>query len=120
MSLANQVILVTGGTGSFGKKFIHTVLEQHKPAKQKTCGRHHQECGEDAIYAARIEFDETEIVPFQVVKDDRRDQKPGNNEENIHADEAALDPQRKCVKANYRQNSDSTQPVDVRAVFWVG
>jgi UDP-N-acetylglucosamine 4,6-dehydratase len=33
MSLANKVILVTGGTGSFGKKFIGTVLEQHNPEK---------------------------------------------------------------------------------------
>jgi len=33
VSLANKVILVTGGTGSFGKKFIHTMLEKHDPAK---------------------------------------------------------------------------------------
>ena len=33
MSLENKVILVTGGTGSFGKKFIKTVLEKHNPEK---------------------------------------------------------------------------------------
>lgn len=33
MNLANKAILVTGGTGSFGKKFIQTVLEKHNPAK---------------------------------------------------------------------------------------
>ena len=33
MNLANKVVLVTGGTGSFGKKFIQTVLEKHNPAK---------------------------------------------------------------------------------------
>ncbi len=33
MSLENKVILVTGGTGSFGKKFIKTVLENHHPEK---------------------------------------------------------------------------------------
>ena len=31
--LNNKVILVTGGTGSFGKKFIKTVLERYKPRK---------------------------------------------------------------------------------------
>ncbi|HER26152.1 MAG TPA: UDP-N-acetylglucosamine 4,6-dehydratase (inverting) [Rhodospirillales bacterium] len=33
MSLDNQVILVTGGTGSFGKKFVEVVLRDHKPDK---------------------------------------------------------------------------------------
>ena len=33
MSLSGKVILVTGGTGSFGKKFIQTVLAKHNPAK---------------------------------------------------------------------------------------
>ena len=31
--LKNKTILVTGGTGSFGKKFIKTVIEKHNPAK---------------------------------------------------------------------------------------
>lgn len=31
--LNNKVILVTGGTGSFGKKFIRTVLNNYKPKK---------------------------------------------------------------------------------------
>jgi len=29
--LNNKSILVTGGTGSFGKKFIHTILKKYKP-----------------------------------------------------------------------------------------
>ena len=31
--LDNKVILVTGGTGSFGKKFIETILSSYKPTK---------------------------------------------------------------------------------------
>jgi UDP-N-acetylglucosamine 4,6-dehydratase len=31
--LNDKVVLVTGGTGSFGKKFVSTVLKEHKPAK---------------------------------------------------------------------------------------
>ena len=31
--LNNKNILVTGGTGSFGKKFIETVLKKFKPKK---------------------------------------------------------------------------------------
>ena len=31
--LNNKFILITGGTGSFGKKFIKTVLNNYKPGK---------------------------------------------------------------------------------------
>ena len=31
MALANKVILVTGGTGSFGQKFTEIVLQEHNP-----------------------------------------------------------------------------------------
>ena len=33
MDWKNKVILVTGGTGSFGKKFIEVVLKEYQPAK---------------------------------------------------------------------------------------
>lgn len=33
MRLDNKTVLVTGGTGSFGKKFIETILRDHNPAK---------------------------------------------------------------------------------------
>jgi UDP-N-acetylglucosamine 4,6-dehydratase len=33
MSLNNKVVLITGGTGSFGKKFISTVLDRYSPRK---------------------------------------------------------------------------------------
>ena len=31
MYIDGKVILLTGGTGSFGKKFTHTLLETHNP-----------------------------------------------------------------------------------------
>ena len=33
MDWKNQVVLVTGGTGSFGRKFVEIMLEEYKPAK---------------------------------------------------------------------------------------
>jgi UDP-N-acetylglucosamine 4,6-dehydratase len=33
MNWTDQVVLVTGGTGSFGKKFVEIMLAEHKPAK---------------------------------------------------------------------------------------
>jgi FlaA1/EpsC-like NDP-sugar epimerase len=29
----DKIILITGGTGSFGKKFIQALLKEHKPSK---------------------------------------------------------------------------------------
>lgn len=33
MPLAGKTILITGGTGSFGRQFVQTALAQHRPAK---------------------------------------------------------------------------------------
>jgi UDP-N-acetylglucosamine 4,6-dehydratase len=33
MDWTNQVVLITGGTGSFGKKFVQVILEEYHPAK---------------------------------------------------------------------------------------
>ena len=33
MDWQNQVVLITGGTGSFGKKFTQTLLEEKQPKK---------------------------------------------------------------------------------------
>ncbi|HLF89073.1 MAG TPA: polysaccharide biosynthesis protein, partial [Anaerolineales bacterium] len=33
MNWSDQVVLVTGGTGSFGKKFIEIMLKEYQPAK---------------------------------------------------------------------------------------
>ena len=33
MDWQNKVVLVTGGTGSFGKKFIRLMLDEYHPAK---------------------------------------------------------------------------------------
>jgi UDP-N-acetylglucosamine 4,6-dehydratase len=33
MNWQEKVVLVTGGTGSFGKQFVHTMLNEYKPAK---------------------------------------------------------------------------------------
>ena len=33
MDFNGKVILITGGTGSFGQKFLETVLERYEPRK---------------------------------------------------------------------------------------
>jgi len=33
MNWSDKVVLVTGGTGSFGRKFVQVMLEEYHPAK---------------------------------------------------------------------------------------
>jgi UDP-N-acetylglucosamine 4,6-dehydratase/5-epimerase len=33
IDLKNKSILITGGTGSFGKKLVETIVKHHKPEK---------------------------------------------------------------------------------------
>ena len=33
LKIDDKVILVTGGTGSFGQKFVETIVTRHKPRK---------------------------------------------------------------------------------------
>lgn len=56
--LKNSSILVTGGTGSFGKKFIETVLREHNP--------------ERCIVFSRDELKQYEMRQMPVFRDDRR------------------------------------------------
>ncbi|NLI43102.1 MAG: polysaccharide biosynthesis protein, partial [Synergistaceae bacterium] len=53
MYMDGKVILVTGGTGSFGKKFTRTLLETHNPKAVRIFSR-----GEYLQYQMRQEFDD--------------------------------------------------------------
>lgn len=53
MYIDGKVILLTGGTGSFGKKFTHTLLETHNPKAVRIFSR-----GEYLQYQMRQEFDD--------------------------------------------------------------
>ena len=34
LQLENKTVLITGGTGSFGRKFVHEVLHRHPTIKK--------------------------------------------------------------------------------------
>jgi UDP-N-acetylglucosamine 4,6-dehydratase len=52
----NKVVLITGGTGSFGKKFLKIILDNHKPAKVIVYSR--DELKQFEMQEQFIEFDE--------------------------------------------------------------
>jgi UDP-N-acetylglucosamine 4,6-dehydratase (inverting) len=59
MSLENKVILVTGGTGSFGQKFTRTVLEEYNPEAIRIFSR-----GELLQYEMNLKFNDPRLRFF--------------------------------------------------------
>ena len=59
MYIDGKVILLTGGTGSFGKKFTRTLLETHNPKAVRIFSR-----GEYLQYQMRQEFDDDPRLRF--------------------------------------------------------
>jgi UDP-N-acetylglucosamine 4,6-dehydratase len=68
--LDNKVILVTGGTGSFGKKFSKIVLENHKPKKLIIFSRDELKQSE-----MRAEFPEDKFEAIRYFIGDVRDER---------------------------------------------
>jgi len=61
MDLENKVILVTGGTGSFGQKFTRTVLKEHNPKAIRIFSR-----GELLQQEMRQKFNDDEKLRFLI------------------------------------------------------
>ncbi|MNS95452.1 hypothetical protein D3C72_1297140 [compost metagenome] len=95
------------------------VRQQGEPAEGHGGQQHQRQRREDALHAARIELAVAEAVALEAAQDDGGDQEARDDEEDVDADEAALDPLRERVVAEHRQHRDGAQPVDVRAVFRV-
>ena len=69
MPFTNKVILVTGGTGSFGKKFTEIVLKEHKPKAIRIFSR-----GELKQWEMQKQFNDNEKLRFFIgdVRDKNR------------------------------------------------
>ena len=66
--LNNKNILVTGGTGSFGKKFIETVLKKFKPKKLVIYSRDEQK-----QFQLQLKWKESDVSPIRYFIGDVRD-----------------------------------------------
>ncbi|HEX7946885.1 MAG TPA: UDP-N-acetylglucosamine 4,6-dehydratase (inverting) [Phenylobacterium sp.] len=65
LDLDGKVILVTGGTGSFGRRFIETVLTRAKPRKVIVCSRDELKQSEMQIdYAERFSAEQMSAMRF--------------------------------------------------------
>ena len=66
--LDNKNILITGGTGSFGKKFIETVLKKFKPKKLVIYSRDEQK-----QFQLQLKWKESDVSPIRYFIGDVRD-----------------------------------------------
>ena len=66
--LNNKNILVTGGTGSFGKKFVETVLKKFKPKKLVIYSRDEQK-----QFQLQLKWKESDVSPIRYFIGDVRD-----------------------------------------------
>jgi len=66
--LDNKNILITGGTGSFGKQFIETVLKKFKPKKLIVYSRDEQK-----QFQLQLKWKESDASPIRYFIGDVRD-----------------------------------------------
>jgi hypothetical protein len=76
-------------------------------------GEDKEEGGEDSPDASFVETDEAEIAFGDAARNDGGDQIPGNDEEDVDADEAARKTGDVRVEEDDGQNGDGAQPVDL-------
>src|SRR5262249_8243799 len=70
-----------------------------------------------AADAALVEAGNAVSVLPHVSDDDARDQKAGDHEEHVHANESAAEQRDARVKENHGKNRNRSQPIDIRTVF---
>jgi hypothetical protein len=92
------------------------IKQEGKPAEDQRGTQYQEQSGKDTQDAAEIEIAQGEAVFAQAVEQDAADQKTGDDEENVDADESAFDPGGKVVIADDGKHRDGAQSVDVRAV----
>ena len=78
--------------------------------------RHRQKGRQDSSDSALVERWQREGAVAQFARDDSADQEPGDDEEDVYADESASELVHPRMREDRRDDGDGTQSVDVRAV----
>jgi hypothetical protein len=93
------------------------VIGKDRPACEQDDTEHKQECGKYPPDAARVKIGEAETAVVQVVQNDAGDQKSGDDEKNIDADEPAVQRAGLGVGNHDAEHGDGAQAVYVRPVL---
>jgi hypothetical protein len=90
---------------------------QHpQPAQHQGRRQHHDQGREDPPDPPDIEGHETEALLIQFARDNACDQKAGNDEEDIDADEAARQSLREAVKIHHQHHGNGAETVNIRSI----
>lgn len=100
----------------------HEINGKKTVAEQKQCPEREtgdQNCNQDRINAAdasAVKLPERKRAIFKLRKNNGRNQKTGNDEKNIDADETATYDFGKSVKEKYREHGQSPETVNIGAI----
>ena len=83
-------------------------------------GEHRKQGREDSADATLIKSEDGERALLHFAPDEVRDQKPGDDEEDIDPDEPAGERRDLVMKEHHRQDRDRAQPIDVGAIARAG
>jgi hypothetical protein len=92
------------------------VGQEHEPAERQAGEQHDDERRKEPAHAPPVEVGEAEAPALQVLEDDARDEKARDDEEDIHAGEAAGRGVRERVKGEHGEHRDRAQAVDIGPV----
>jgi len=92
------------------------VGEQNEPADAVTRRQHDDQRGEDTPDAPAVEVRNAEARCRESTHQDRRDEKAGDDEEDIDADISAWEPLRERVIRDDEEHSQRAQSVDIGAI----
>ena len=106
-----------GAGGRMLAELLPFAGQQQVPAEHEAHRQHQHQRREDAADPALVEAAVVEAGGVHAAVDDRADQEAGDDEEYVHADEAAPHPHRKGVEAEHRQHRHRAQAVDVGTVL---
>src|SRR3954447_9156428 len=90
--------------------------QQNEPSISRNDKKDDDQGRKDPFRAPGIKIPKTESSAIEVFTNDRGDQKARNDKENIDADVSACKCPDPCVEANYGQDCDGPQSVNVRPV----
>jgi hypothetical protein len=90
---------------------------QH-PAGREHHGQDQHQRRQQAARATRVELGKPHAAAVAAVEESPRDQESGDDEEHVHADEAARGRGWPSVEGQHRENRHGPQAVDVGPVTW--
>ena len=98
-------------------KMLILICEESKPSHRIAGAKHEYQRRKNPPDATSVKFDERKSAPRELFKNYGRNEITRNYEEDVDANEPALERLRKRMEDNDRPDRDSTQAVDVRSVF---